>query len=570
MPSVTSVTFEFDSNVIKVEIYADANRTSLNTTITTSGSSYNIIPQSTYYPKVYMLDGYIIDNVVSSYVTAIPTGDIIRNITNDTFDFVETQTGDTITITSKKATSQVSIDLTTLSGWSNVADGQHSIQVVAKAEGYKDSEKSTAVSFTKTPPLVTIPAGTYKFVDTPTTNWTTSYITNIAYKSDNVSYTKMYLGTDTLSNKGVGYNWYPSTNGMKGYVVNHGWGTHSFNEDGEWKSVTANTALQTITIETDQQVSQEFKTWFTANTNVVGSFTQVPVTLTNPFSTYISFNASNAPFGRISNMDKTKIYSIQLTEEYFKTFITYLTYNGTQWVTNDSLINIKNQTETSVDLYEGLTEGSSDMLYNVIALEGTTQASVSDFTGYTANKALPGYACLIEGTLVTLADGSTKPIEDIAYDDELLVWNFYDGKFDKAKSCWVTKPQVAHEYNLCKFSNGAEIGFVGQGRDIGYHRIYNEELKSFTHTGVKETPIGTHTFAQDGSKPTLVEQHIVNKQVRFYNVGTEKHINIFTNGILTSARISNKYAIKDMKYIGERLISEQEEQEYIKKKLKRC
>ena len=47
------------------------------------------------------------------------------------------------------ATSQVSIDLTTLSGWGNVANGQHSIQVVAKADGYKDSEKSTAVSFTK-------------------------------------------------------------------------------------------------------------------------------------------------------------------------------------------------------------------------------------------------------------------------------------------------------------------------------------------------------------------------------------------------------------------------------------
>ena len=345
------------------------------------------------------------------------------------------------------ATSQVSIDLTTLSGWGNVADGQHSIQIVAKADGYKDSEKSTAVSFTKG-----------------------------------------------------------------------------------------------------------------------SSFTQVPVTLTNPYSNYISFNASNAPFGRISNMDKTKIYSLNyITGEF-----AYLSYNGTQW-SLDNVVNIaiKSQTETSVDLYMG-TEGSTTSLYTIIALEGTTRANVSDFTGYTANEALPEYICLIEGTLVTLADGTTKPIEDITYDDELLVWNFYDGKFDKAKPCWVTKPQIAHEYNLCKFSNGVEIGFVGQGGDIGYHRIYNDELKSFTHTGVKETPIGTHTFAQDGSKPTLIEQHIVNKQVRYYNVGTEKHINIFTNGILTSARISNKYAIKDMKYIGNRLISEQEEQEYINKTLKRC
>ena len=53
------------------------------------------------------------------------------------------------------ATSQVSIDLTTLSGWGNVANGQHSIQIVAKADGYKDSEKSTAVSFTKAPQVYT-------------------------------------------------------------------------------------------------------------------------------------------------------------------------------------------------------------------------------------------------------------------------------------------------------------------------------------------------------------------------------------------------------------------------------
>ena len=53
------------------------------------------------------------------------------------------------TYTTRANVAKVSIDLTTLSGWGNVADGQHSIQVVAKADGYKDSEKSTAVSFTK-------------------------------------------------------------------------------------------------------------------------------------------------------------------------------------------------------------------------------------------------------------------------------------------------------------------------------------------------------------------------------------------------------------------------------------
>lgn len=565
MPSVTSVTIVFDSNVTKVELMYGGFTSTPFETITTSGNSYSVAPKADMYVKVYMNNSYILDNVVSNPSTNYNGEEAIYNITENTFVFNANSAGtQTITITSKKAASQVSIDLTTLSGWGNVANGQHSIQVVAKAENYRDSEKSTAVSFTKAPPLVTIPAGTYEFVDTPTTNWTTSYITDIAYKSNNVSYTKMYLGTDTLNNKGIGYNRYPSssTDMMIGYVANHGWGAHSFNQDGEWKSVITNNDIKRITIETDQQVSQEFKTWFTANTTVVGAFTQVPVTLTNPFSRNISFNASNAPFGRISNMDKTKIYSLNYINGRFN----YLSYNGTQWSLDTGLnISIKSQTETSVVLYMGISGGLTSSLHSIIALEGTARANVSDFTGYTGTEALPEYICLIEGTLVTLADGSTKPIEDITYDDELLVWNFYDGKFDKAKPCWIKKVEIASEYNLCKFSNGSEVGFVGEGGNVGYHRIYNDELNQFTHTGVEETPNGTHTFAQDETKPMLVSQKVVKRNVKFYNVITEKHYNLFANGILTSCRLSNKYAIKDMKYYGDLLISNEKEKEYFEK-----
>ena len=339
--------------------------------------------------------------------------------------------------------SQVSIDLTTLSGWGNVADGQHSIQVVAKADGYKDSEKSTAVSFTK--------------------------------------------GT-------------------------------TFKQIFPTKASDGNTLLE--------------------------------------------------------NLNQSKIYSIYISGGLPYPEITYLTYVSGEWKSsNDSTygsVGIISQTANSVKICVNIYKSYLNNYASGITLEGDTKANVSDFSGLSSTEVYAFYMCLIEGTLVTLADGTTKPIEDITYDDELLVWNFYDGKFDKAKPCWVTKPQIAHEYNLCKFSNGVEIGFVGKGGDIGYHRIYNDELKSFTHTGVKETPIGTHTFAQDGSKPTLIDQHIVKKQVRYYNVGTQKHINIFTNGILTSSRISNKYAIEDMKYVGNRLISEQEEQEYINKTLERC
>ena len=174
-------------------------------------------------------------------------------------------------------------------------------------------------------------------------------------------------------------------------------------------------------------------------------------------------------------------------------------------------------------------------------------------------------ACLIEGTQITLADGTTKAIEDITYDDELLVWNFYKGKFDIAKPTWIKVAEVAPRYNLVKFSNGAEVGFVGAGGEKGYHRIFNKEAGAFTHTGCKDTPNGTTTFAQDKTFPTVVSQEVVEKEVKFYNVITDKHYNLFANGILTSCKLSNEYNIKDMKYVGEKLISGKEKDEYFEK-----
>lgn len=171
-------------------------------------------------------------------------------------------------------------------------------------------------------------------------------------------------------------------------------------------------------------------------------------------------------------------------------------------------------------------------------------------------------SCFIEGTQIALADGTTKAIEDITYDDELLVWNFYDGKFDTAKPTWIKVEETAPRYNLVKFSDGREFGTVGAGGEKGYHRVFSKEAGAFTHIGTDTTPIGTTTFADDGTNPTIVSEEIIEKPVKYYNIITDKHYNIFANGILTSCRLSNKYHIEDMKYIGEPVIHKQEEKEY--------
>ena len=175
------------------------------------------------------------------------------------------------------------------------------------------------------------------------------------------------------------------------------------------------------------------------------------------------------------------------------------------------------------------------------------------------------FQCIIAGTFITLADGSKKPIEDITYDDNLLVWDFFNGCFTSAKPRWIKVKQTAKVYNKLTFNNGSTLGLVGEGGTLGYHRIFNKQACCFTHTGVPETPIGTITFAEDKSEPVLVSQELVNETVDYYNIITDKHFNIFANGILTSCRCSNLYKIENMKYAGERAMSDKEVEEYFKR-----
>lgn len=416
---------------------------------------------------------------------------------------------------------QIQVDLTTLPGYAALAEGAHSMTVVAKASGCQNSNPSAPVTFTK--------VSAYN-ITTNIANGTATGATSIGIGGTVV--------VTIVPNEG--YN-APFANAVS--VTNA-----TFEYDTSAHTVTISNPTGEVTINAE-----------------CNSFVQV-------FPTKID-TSSDPNWGctKISNMSQSKVYSVK-----FGSIIQAYAYDAatSKWImlntsTND--IYLDSQTSDSIIFhYDGGAYFEGEWNISVTALEGDRAATEIELGYFTGALVAGGWACIIEGTPITLADGSMKSIEDITYDDNILVWNFYEGKFDSAKPCWITKPQVATEYNLVTFNNGAQIGFVGQGGKNGYHRIYNDEAKFFTHTGVAETSIGTHTFAEDGTFPELIEQEVIKKSVRFYNVGTEKHINLFANGILTSSRISNKYAIDNMKYVGERLISEEEERVYVAKVLERC
>ena len=104
--------------------------------------------------KIESVSTETVTEVQATFVAKLATPqNVTANGTTVSWDAVENATSydvyadDTVLLGS--VASQSSVDLTTLSGWANLTDGNHIIQIVAKAAGYIDSEKSAGVEVTK-------------------------------------------------------------------------------------------------------------------------------------------------------------------------------------------------------------------------------------------------------------------------------------------------------------------------------------------------------------------------------------------------------------------------------------
>ena len=200
---------------------------------------------------------------------------------------------------------------------------------------------------------------------------------------------------------------------------------------------------------------------------------------------------------------------------------------------------IASYTPISIGTFTKIFDTSPDIgLYYARAF-----ATNSSGTSYGNVLTATSYICLAHGTMISMYDGTTKPIQDIEYTDTLKVWNFDDGCFDTAKPLWIKQAQTANSYNLLEFSNGASLKTIEQ------HRIFNKELGKFSYPMTNDTPLGTHTLSDSGEEIELLCKSVIIEEIKYYNVITYRHINMFANGILTSCRYNNIYPIVDMKFV---------------------
>ena len=167
-------------------------------------------------------------------------------------------------------------------------------------------------------------------------------------------------------------------------------------------------------------------------------------------------------------------------------------------------------------------------------------------------------ACLVEGTLILMADNSLKQVEDLKIGDVVKVFNHETGNIDVSPIIFIThKDEKASLYNVItlEFSNSISLKIVKN------HALFNVELNKYiliSNTNVKKY-IGYHFAYILNDKihiTKLIGYTIDNIETRIYCPVSAFHMNLFANSLLTMPNlpfnIEGLYNIfkldKDMKY----------------------
>ena len=153
------------------------------------------------------------------------------------------------------------------------------------------------------------------------------------------------------------------------------------------------------------------------------------------------------------------------------------------------------------------------------------------------------YACFKEDTEITLSDLSKKKIQDITYNDKLLVWDFDNGCMNVDNVFWIKKEEIADYYYHITLENGNTIDLIGSNGKC--HRLFNYDDQIFESA---TDLIGKNIYTRQGIFK-VVDCVRINESCKFYNIITENHINLFANDILTSCKYNNALPIVNMKFV---------------------
>ncbi len=142
--------------------------------------------------------------------------------------------------------------------------------------------------------------------------------------------------------------------------------------------------------------------------------------------------------------------------------------------------------------------------------------------------------CLDKGSKILMADGSYKNIEELNYQDEILVWDFFAGAY-KAQKIAILVDHGEERFDVLNlnFSNGYAL------RIIGDHGLFDYDLNKFVYIDAENySDYLGHRFAayENGNVDVVVlsEAFITTKITHAYSITSAYDYNAIADGLLTS------------------------------------
>lgn len=144
--------------------------------------------------------------------------------------------------------------------------------------------------------------------------------------------------------------------------------------------------------------------------------------------------------------------------------------------------------------------------------------------------------CLIEGTRVLLSNGEYKNIEDIGYDDLLVVYNHETGEFTYEYPIWIESGNVTDSYLVINFSDGTSL------RTVGSHTVFSVDKNRYVDvTNRDDFDVGSRVLKVDNDKDdysfmvvsvTSIETKY--ERAQYYDVVSTRYYNIIADDVLTN------------------------------------
>ncbi len=164
----------------------------------------------------------------------------------------------------------------------------------------------------------------------------------------------------------------------------------------------------------------------------------------------------------------------------------------------------------------------------------------SHFLGYRYDLKTKEYSCaycLTGETMITLADGTCKRLDQVMPGDRVLCLNPETGALDIDEV--VESDALEHkehtEYDVWTFSDQTVV------KTVYRHRFYNLDQQRMAY--MDEWKMGEHAYTRSGKKVALVHHERVQETVRHYTLFTKKWNNYFANNLLSGNRHTPKIAL---------------------------